>query len=218
MPRRWLDERAELAFTHAVEQIETVSAAEVAVAIRQRARAWPHVPFVAGAFAAWLVLALMMYSAPAFPFWSFLVDPLLAGLAAAWAISVVPPPLAWVTSASARRRAAMAAARAAFVERGVHVTRARTGLLVFCALAERVAVVVADAGIIAALPADALSAWERAIAEALPRGGAATAEAVASIAPRLAAVLPRQRDDLNELVDTIEHDTFEPDVDRRPRS
>ena len=213
MASTWLDRRAEQAFQEAVTRIETASAAEIAIAVRRSARSWPHVPLLAGIAGAWATLAFMLFSDPAFALMFFLVDPLLVGAIAAAVTAAVPSAVRWLTPRAHRRRAAAAAARATFVERGVHRTRGRTGVLVYCALAERVGMVVADAGVEAAVPAPALAAWEEEIGMAIARGGVATAEAIGSISAILATALPRSADDVNELHDTIEHD-----IDRRPRT
>ena len=79
-------------------------------------------------------------------------------------------------------------------------------MLVYCALAERMAVVVADTQVLKAVPTASLAAWERDITRAVARGGIATADAIQSSASLFAAALPRSRDDVNELADSVEHD------------
>src|SRR5262245_3947999 len=213
MPKRWLDDHAERALHAAVVRIEASSAAEIAIAVRGSTQAWPQVPMIAGGAAAWATLAFMLFSEPTFALPAFLFDPLIVGGLAGWAATRFAAPVRWFTFASSRRAAALKAARAAFVERGVQRTRARSGVLVYCALAERVAVVIADSGVETAMPAGALAAWEQRIDQALVQGGAAAADAVAAMAPAFAEALPRSRDDVNELDDAIEHD-----IDRRPRA
>lgn len=213
MSVRWLDEPAQRAFAQAVEAIERDSAAELVVAVRRSARRWVHVPCAVGLVGAWAALAFMLWSDHAFALASFLIDPLLAGALAGWAGTVATPLVRLLTPAAVRRRAVLAAARATFVERGVHHTRGRTGVLVYCAVAERMAAVVADVGVIAAIPAETLAARTDAIDAAIGQGGTATAAAVAALAPVLAAALPRATDDINELADALDHD-----LERRPRS
>lgn len=206
MSVRWLDEAAQRAFADAVGKVEAGSAAEVIVAVRRSARRWPHVPLAVGIVAAWLALAFMMFSDHPFSHLAITVDPLIAGLLAGGAATLVPALVRWLTPAAIRRRAVVEAARAAFYTRGVHHTRGRTGVLVYCALTERMAELVADDGIVRAVDA---AAWRRAAAAvdaALPRGGVATAAAVAALADLLATAVPRERDDANELPDAIDHD------------
>ena len=213
MRREWLDSAAEHALAGAVAELEGGSEVEVVIAVRRSARSWARVPLIVGAVSAWATLAFMLYGAPAFTLASFLVDPVVVGLLVAAVATVIPPPLRWFVPETARRRAAASAARATFVERGVHRTRARTGVLVYCALAEQAAAVVPDTGVAAAVPAVVLTEWERRIEQAIARGGLATAEAIRALAPVLAVALPRVHDDRNELPDAVEHD-----VHRRPRT
>jgi AcrR family transcriptional regulator len=142
----------------------------------------------------------MLYSDHAFGLASFLIDPLLAGALAGGAATLATPLVRWLTPAGVRRRAVVAAARAVFVERGVHHTGGRTGLLVYCALAERMAAVVADTGVVTAVPAATLARHAAAIDRALAQGGAATAAALAALGPDLAAPLPRATGRINELL------------------
>ena len=213
MSIRWLDEPAQGALAKAVAAVEGTLAVELVVAVRRSARRWPHVPFAVGAVTAWAALAFMMYSDHAFAIASFLIDPVLAGVLGGLIATVVPPLVRWLTPASIRRRAVITAARATFVERGLHHTRGRTGVLVYCALTEGMAAIVVDTAVVAAVPAATLSARERAIDAAIRQGGIAAADAIAALAPVLAAALPRAADDLNELPDAIDHD-----LERRPRS
>ena len=206
MRHGWLDDAGERALVEATSYVESVSAVELVVAVRRRARSWARVPIVAASTAAWATLAIMMYSAPTFPLWSFLVDPFVIGGAVAWAASVTPSTVRWLTSKATRRAAAIEAARATFVMRRVHETRGRTGVLVYCALAERIAVVIADSGASGAVAPSRLAAWEADIETAMARGASATAEVIATMAPVFAAVLPRRADDVNELGDVLEHD------------
>jgi putative membrane protein len=209
----WLDSAAEAALEQAVREIESQSSVEVVIAIRPSARAWPHVVFIAGSAAAWLTLAYMLFAAPVYPLWTFLVDPLIAAALAGFGARMMPPLVRWLTPRRVLRQAADEAARATFVERGVHRTSQHTGVLVYCALTERVAVVVADSGVTAHVTPHALLAWEQTIAAALKDGGIATAAAIAAIGPTFAGALPRQEADMNEIPDSILHD-----IDRRPRS
>lgn len=213
MAVRWLDEPVQRAFAQAVEGVEGASAAEVVVAVRRGARAWPHVPLTMGLLGAWLGLAFMLYSDHAFGLASFLIDPLLAGALAGGAATLATPLVRWLTPAGVRRRAVDVAARATFVERGVHHTSGRSGVLVYCALAERMVAIVADTGVVTAIPAATLARHQAAIERALAGGGAATAAAIAALGPDLAAALPRAAEDINELPDALDHD-----LERRPRS
>jgi putative membrane protein len=213
MTVRWLDDAARRRLAEAVTAIEAASAVEVRVAVRRASRAWPHVPLTVGALTAWAALAFMLYADHAFATLSFLLDPVVAGVLGGLASTVAPQLVRWLTPRAIRRRAVLADARATFVELGVHHTRGRTGVLIYCALAERMVALVVDGAIATAIPAETLAAREATIARALPAGGPATAAAIADLAALLGAALPRAADDVNELPDAVDHD-----LARRPRS
>ena len=90
MPTAWLDERSKDAFARAVAEVEAVSAVELAIAVRRAARSWLHLSFAVGIIAAWLTLAFMLFSDPSFALASFLIDPVIAGVAAGWIAHRLP--------------------------------------------------------------------------------------------------------------------------------
>ena len=196
--RSWRADIDKQAITNAVSHIESLSAIELVVVVRRRSRAWPHIPFIVGGLAVWITLALMLFTAPAFSLASFLV-----GAIVGWAASRISEMIRWLTPSSARRRAVDAAANDTFVARRVHGTRRRTGVLVYCALGERMASVVVDAGVATAVAPDRLGAWRDQIGAAIGHGPHAVANAVAAMAPVFAAALPRLHDDENELADAV---------------
>ena len=206
MLRRWLDDEGEQALRAAVSQIEATSSVELVIAIRRRARVWLHVPFLAATLSAWLTLTVMMFSDPTFALWSFVVDPFVIGALVGWAASAMPWLMRGLTPAALRRRAVVAAANATFVEKRVHDTRSRTGILVYGALAERMAAVVADRGVSAAFQPTTLAQWQAQIEQAMHGGAKTTAAAIAAMSPRFSAALPRLDSDTNELADLVEHD------------
>ena len=86
------------------------------------------------------------------------------------------------------------AARATFVERGVHDTRDRSGLLVYISWLEQQIALVADSGArCARCRAEATGRAEAALNGAMARGGAAVARALDALAPELATRCPAAR-------------------------
>lgn len=204
MPRGFLDDAARTALAGAIAAAETTSAAEVVVAVRVRARVWIHAHMIVGLVAAWLGLGFMLYSSHPFGLAAFLIEPIAVGLLAGLASTLWPGLARLLTPASIRRRAVASAARAAFYDRGVHHTAGRSGVLVYIALTEQMAELVADGGVVRSVEP---TAWKKACAavdEAVARGGEATAKALAALAPILAVALPRHVEDLNELPDAID--------------
>lgn len=201
--RSWRADIDKQAITNAVSHIESLSAVELVVVVRRRSGTWPHIPFIAGGLAVWITLALMLFTAPAFSLASFLVDPFLVGAIVGWAASRVSELIRWLTPSAARRRAVDAAANDTFIGRRVHGTRRRSGVLVYCALGERMASIVVDTGVAAAIAPGRLKAWRDQVEAAIGQGPHAVASAVAVMAPVFAAALPRLHDDVNELADAV---------------
>jgi putative membrane protein len=208
--RKFLDAAARAAFMRAVEAIEQVSAVEVVVAVRRRSAAYLHANVAVGAAIAIAGLAAMLYSDHVFALISILIDPFVVGAAAGAVVELLPAVKRLLSPRGLRQREVLRAARATFVERGVHRTRDRSGLLVYISWLEReVAVVLdsgADAGIERALPAEIHADAVRSLTAAIPGGGAAVARQLERFAPALAAAMPRREDDVNELPDAIDSD------------
>lgn len=96
-------------------------------------------------------------------------------------------------------------ARKQFLARNVHVTSARTGVLIFVSLAERYAEVVADAGIAAKVPQET---WNATVARLIADAAAGRltegyVTAIGSVGVLLAEHFPRQPVDRNELDDHL---------------
>ena len=205
MAKRFLSEPAKQALTDAIKSVEARSSAEVVVAVRARAASYLHADLIAADIAAVATLAFLLFSSFEFPLWSFLVDPILAGLVVGVAASRVPMLRRLFTPELVRARWVARAAAATFCEKGVRQTRDRTGILVFIALTERRAVVVTDTGIDAAVPADLWQKATAAIDRAVQRGadGAQVAVHIEALGDVLEPVLERSPDDINELPDEI---------------
>lgn len=195
------------ALRQAVKTLESGSAAELVIAIRPRSGSYLHAAVAAGTTAAAIALAFLLYSDVSFELWSFVIDPLAAGFLVGLIASRIAPLCRWLTPRPRRRARAELAARALFVDKGVHYTRDRSGILLYVSLLERTAVLVADRGIHEALPA---ALWQRQVAsiEATVAAGGDAARLAAALAPLSAALathLPVRDDDINELPDEVDH-------------
>lgn len=205
MAHRFLTEAGRVAVREAVAAIEAGSSAEVVVAVRGSSGGYLAADLGVGAGVALATLGFLLFSPWGFSTWALLVDPLVAGAAAVWLSSRLPALRRAVVPAGVRGRWARRAARATFVERGVHHTRGRTGLLVYVGLVEREVLLIPDGAVERALPAAALAAAERGLGEVLRAGGTLVelAAALAAMAAPLALALPRALDDVNELADEV---------------
>jgi putative membrane protein len=202
----FLDDEARAAFGEAVVAIESRSAVEVVIAVRRRSARYVRAHVAVGAAVAFAGLALMLYSTHAFALTSILFDPFIAAALGAGAVVVAPPLERVFVSRAARRRSVASAARATFVERGVHATVGRSGLLVYISWLEREVALVADLGLARALPKGALAHAEDELTAAMPRGGAEVARRLAALAETMARAMPHRAEDTNELPDAIDSD------------
>ena len=130
---------------------------------------------------------------------------ILAFAAAVGVVSLWPSLRIRLVSKRMRYRRAHENAVRQFLARNIHLTRARTGVLVFVSLAERYAEIVADEGIDAKVPQEA---WNGIVARLLEdaRAGRLTEGyemAIAAVGALLAEHFPRRADDDNELDDHL---------------
>src|SRR5262249_24227486 len=133
-----------------------------------------------------------------------LVDPFVVGALGGGLVELVPQLKRWLTPPALRRRAVARAARATFVERGVHNTTGRSGVLVYVSWLERQIVLDADSGLSRALPEGALARAESELESAMSRGGAEVARRLEALAPAMGRAMPHSPDDVNELPDAID--------------
>lgn len=206
MSARFLDDEARAAFARAIEHLEQRSAIEVVVAVRRRSAGYFHANALVGAIVWFAALAAMLYAEELFGLMSILVDPLVVGTIAGVAVHWLSPIKRLLTPQAMRDRLVMQAARATFVERGVHRTRDRSGVLVYISWLEQQVVVLGDAGAERALGNDALAQAGRTLTAQMARGGAAVARALGELFPVAGDAMPRRADDVNELPDAISSD------------
>ena len=98
-------------------------------------------------------------------------------------------------------RRASRLAREQFFERGLHLTRARMGVLIFVSVAEHYVEIIADEGIDALVPP---GTWDKAVADFIERVRAGRIaegflDMIEVIGARLAEHFPRAPDDRDEL-------------------
>jgi putative membrane protein len=151
------------------------------------------------------MLAFLLFSPWPFDLEWFLLDPLVTGAGAALAVSLAPGLARALTPARTRARAVRDAARLTFLDRGIAATRERTGILVYVSLLERAVEVVADQGVLDAVPP---GEWESAVASiraAVAAGGdgEAVAARLGALGEALADALPAGPGDVNELPDEV---------------
>lgn len=207
MGARFLDDAARAAFKHAVETVENASAVEVVVAMRQRSGTYHHANAIVGTLLGFVGLAAMLYSSHEFQLSSILVDPFVVAVLGAAAVELLPQVKRWLTPPELRRRHVERAARATFVERGVHNTTGRSGVLVFISWLEHEIALVADSGLAHALAPEVIPRAEAELSAAMWDGGVAVARKLEALADTMARAMPHRDDDVNELPDAIDEES-----------
>ncbi len=206
MSARFLDGDARTAFAGAVTAIEDASALEVVIAVRRRSAGYRVVNALVGALVAFAGLATMLYAESEFSITAILIDPFLLGVLAGALVELTPVIKRVVMPTSIRDREVHRAARSTFIERGVHNTRDRSGLLVYISWLEQRVALVADSGLSGILPAEAIARVEAELSATMSEGGAAVAKLLQNRIGKVAPGVPRRADDINELPDAIDSD------------
>lgn len=203
---KFLADDARAAFGRAVETIESASSVEVVIAVRRRSATYREANGLMGAIAGFMGLAAMLFSSHPFQLTSILIDTFVAAALGAAVVELLPGVKRALTSRPTRRAAVLQAARATFVERGVHATTARTGLLIYISWLEQEVALIADIGLAREWLPEHLVHAQLGLTEAMRNGGTAVARAVERLADALARAAPRNQHDVNELPDAIDSD------------
>jgi putative membrane protein len=207
---KFLDDDARAAFGRAIHAIESESAAEVVIAVRRRSHDYHGANAIGGTVVAFAGLAMMLFSHHPFSLLAILLDPFVVGIATAGLIELLPGVKRILTSVARRGMFVRRAARATFVERGVHGAQSRTGLLVYISWLEQQVVLVPDLALERAIAHDALAQAERDMSRAMGSGGAAVAAILEKLSAELGKAMPRRHDDVNELSNEIDSDLARP--------
>jgi len=203
---RFLDDDARAAFARAVTAIENNSAVEVVVAVRRASGTYRHANVIVGAIAAFAGLATMLFADSTFGLTSILVDPFAVALLTGALVELLPQVKRGLTSRAQLQATVRRAARATFVERGVHATTGRSGVLVYISWLEQEIVLVPDLILSTSLPEGAIETAEAALTAKMSDGGAAVADELAKLAEQMGVAMPHRDDDVNELPDAIDSD------------
>lgn len=120
-------------------------------------------------------------------------------------VTRLPVVTRWVTPRAVRRARVRSAAVQQFLAHGLHVTEARTGVLIFAALADHQVEVVADEGIHARVDQEVWADAAEALAQGLKRGDAAAGfeAAVELCGAVLADHFPPRPANPNEVADRL---------------
>jgi len=186
------------ALTDAVRELELCSCAEVVIEIRSRSGSYAHADARFAALIAFVALVVLLFSP-----WPFRAGWVVADVAAAWVLGLFLSRKSdsvrhLMTTSRERVAQVHLVAASVFHERGVANTMSESGVLVYLSLLEGRIELLADRGVLAAVPS---LEWNR-IAE-IARGRRATTETVLEIVgaltPLLECYLPSRQEDVDEL-------------------
>lgn len=193
----------------AIRDAELQTAGEIYCVVARRSDGY----FFPAAFSVTLgILLVSLAAAAALEYWwiamrlpHFVIVQLLAAAAACALIWLFPGLRLWLVPRSLLWRSAHANALRQFHARNIHLTNARTGVLVFVSIAERYAAVIADAGINAKVEQ---GQWDGIVAELIghardDRLADGFVTAIAGVGTLLARHFPVQQGDSNELDDHL---------------
>ncbi len=201
---RFFDDDAKARVKSVVAAVELETGAEVVVTVRARSWRYRHTHYLVGFVTALLVLAVLLFHPLPFDvdFWP--LELTLAFVIGTALTMVVPPLERLLTARHLMQTQVHRAAKAAFVDLGVSRTSARTGLLIYVSLGERLAALVPDVGLADARSSEAFTRAEKAIERATARADFdAFLAGLAELGEPLAALAPRRADDVNELPDEV---------------
>lgn len=197
MSRALSPETAE-ALAAAVHELELRSCAEVVVEIRSRSGSYAHADARFASALAFLGLLVLLFSP-----WTFAAAWVALDVAILWLVGLFVARKSdavrhLVTTARERESQAHVVAAAVFHERGIANTKAESGLLVFLSLLEGHVELLADRGVLTAVPT---LEWNQIAAAARARRATpeTALEVVRALTPLLERYLPCVEGDVDEL-------------------
>jgi len=151
--RTKFDQAAGESLAQAIRDIEKDSDAEIVIAVRGRSGSYRHADYLCGAIVALAGLIFVLFSPFEFHTYWVPFDVVVLFIAGAFVSSRTDAIRRALTSKGFRAKAARTGAAAMFYEAGIANTSAENGLLIYLSLLERRLEVIADRGILKAVPA-----------------------------------------------------------------
>jgi putative membrane protein len=193
-----LDPATTQAIVDAVQALERCSCAEAVVEVRARSGSYAHADARFASLIAFVALLVLLFSP-----WHFAAEWVAIDVALAWVLGLFIAKKSnhvrrLMTTPKERVDRVRLVAAAVFHDRGLANTREETGVLVYHSVLEGRIEILADRGVLEAVPA---LEWNRLVAEA--RGREATprtlVEVVHALTPLLERHMPVREGDVDEL-------------------
>jgi len=185
-----------------IRELETSSSAEVVVEVRTRSGAYAEAAARFAALVAFITLLFILFCPWTVEPWIVPSAVAVGYLVGLYVSLYVAQASRWMTTKAERNNKVRNAAAAAFVERGVANTERETGMLVYLSLLERRIEIVADRGVLNAVP---VIEWNQLMESARARDAtlATVTDFLHALQPVLAKYLPARADDRNELPNEV---------------
>jgi putative membrane protein len=151
--RTKFDKTAGEALAQTVRDIESDTDAEIVIVVRGRSGSYRHADYLCGAIVALAGLVFVLFSPFEFHTYWVPIDVVLLFIGGAFVSSRTDTVRRALTAKKFRANAARTGAAAMFYEAGIANTSAENGLLIYLSLLERRLEVIADRGILKAVPA-----------------------------------------------------------------
>jgi putative membrane protein len=196
-PKPILAPKLTAALTDAVRSIEARSCAEVVVEIRSRSGSYAHAYARFAALIAFIALLFLLFSPWAFAAYWVAIDVAAVYAAGLFVARRSDSIRRLMTRAEERQAQVRTLAAALFHDRGIANTSGETGVFVYLSLLERRLEILADRGVLLAVPA---MPWNQLLEQAAACGTAeALVELMRGMAPLLSEYLPARENDVDEL-------------------
>ena len=202
MSRKKFDSAASETLAKAVREIERNTDAEIVIVVRGRSGTYRHADYLCGAAVAVVGLIFVLFSPFEFHTYWVPIDVIGLFIAGAFVCSRTDFVRRLLTTRTFRAQTVRTGAAAMFYEAGIANTSAENGLLIYLSILERRLEVIADRGILKAVPA---LKWNNAVFELKQVGrnpeSATLVKALDELGALLAQYLPATGENPNELPD-----------------
>ncbi|MFZ0064253.1 MAG: hypothetical protein WAL47_19650 [Pyrinomonadaceae bacterium] len=197
-----IDQAACESLADCVAEIEKHTDAELVIVVRSRSGSYAHADYLAGALLAFCGLLFLLFSPIDFHHYWVAIDVALLFVLGVFVSAKTRPLRRLFTSRKFRERAVRTGAAAMFYEAGIANTKAELGVLVYLSLLERRLELIADRGVLQAVPG---LEWNECLFELHQAGRKedfnTLLKALRLLGALLAAYLPATGENPNELSD-----------------
>ncbi len=196
------DSAARAALTNCIREIEKRTDAELVLVVRARSGSYAAADYLFGALLAFAGLNFLLFSPFNFHQYWVPIDLALLFILGAYVSSRSNAIRRWLTRKGARGKSVRQGAAAMFYEAGIANTKAEMGVLVYLSLLERRLELIADRGILKAVPA---LEWNQIVFELHQAGKQPHPETLSAGLEKLGVLLaqhiPASAENPNELPD-----------------